>query len=358
MLNVLLTCGGRRNYMVGYFQAALAGRGAVCVADSSADAPALHEADRAFVVPRVADPDYIEHLLELCRRNAVGLLLSLNDLELPLLARHRDRFRAQGTIPVVSSPEVIDICFDKWATSQFLAACGIAGPQSFLALRDAQAALARGEVTLPLVLKPRWGSASIGIAFVEEACDLAPTYQLIRRQIERSILAEASAGDLEHALLIQECLIGQEYGLDVVNDLEASHVATFARCKLAMRAGETDRAVTVANAALDRVGAAIGQRLGHTGNLDCDVFLVGDRPYVLELNPRFGGGYPFSHAAGADLPAALIAWARGAAPDPGWLRIRPGVRAAKCDRLVVAPSRGEERLRLEPAGAGRAPRGG
>jgi carbamoyl-phosphate synthase large subunit len=140
MLNVLLTCGGRRNYMVGYFRAALAGRGEVCVADSSGDAPALHEADRAFVVPRVDHPDYIEQLLELCRRNAVGLLLSLNDLELPLLARHRDRFRAQGTVAVVSSPEVIDICFDKWATGRFLADCGIAGPRSFLALRDAQAA--------------------------------------------------------------------------------------------------------------------------------------------------------------------------------------------------------------------------
>jgi carbamoyl-phosphate synthase large subunit len=338
MLNVLLTCGGRRNYMVGYFRAALAGRGVVCVADSSGDAPALHEADRAFVVPRVNHPDYIEHLLELCRRNEVGLLLSLNDLELPLLARHRDRFQAQGTIAVVSSPEVIEICFDKWATGQFLAACGIAGPRSFMTLRDAQAALDRRELALPLVIKPRWGSASIGIAYVEEARDLAPTYQLIRRQLERSILAEASASDLEHAVLIQERIVGQEYGLDVVNDLDGSYVATFARCKLAMRAGETDRAVTVANAELDRVGAIIAQRLGHLGNLDCDVFLVDDRLYVLELNPRFGGGYPFSHAAGADLPAALIAWACGEAADPRWLRIRPGVRAAKCDRLVVAPS--------------------
>src|SRR5690606_35777472 len=101
------------------------------------------------------------------------LLLSLNDLELPLLARHRDRFRARGTTAVVSSPEVIDICFDKWATGQFLAACGIAGPKSFLSLHDAQTALDRRELALPLVIKPRWGSASIGIAYVEEARDLA-----------------------------------------------------------------------------------------------------------------------------------------------------------------------------------------
>jgi len=342
MPNVLLTCGGRRNYMVDYFRAALAGRGEVCVADSSGDAPALHEADRAFVVPRVDHPDYIEHLLELCRRNEVGLLLSLNDLELPLLARHRDRFRRQGTVAVVSSPDVIETCFDKWSTARFLAACGVAGPRTFLTLRDAQAALDARELALPLVIKPRWGSASIGIAYVEDPNDLAPTCQFIRRQLARSILAEASAGDLEHAILIQERIAGQEYGLDVVNDLDGRHVGTFARCKLAMRAGETDRAVTVRNAELDRLGAVIAQRLRHVGNLDCDVFLAEDRPYVLELNPRFGGGYPFSHAAGADLPAALIAWARGEAADPRWLHIRPGVRAAKCDRLVVGPARSQD----------------
>jgi carbamoyl-phosphate synthase large subunit len=337
-MNVLLTCAGRRNYMVEYFRAALGGGGRVCAADSSADAPALHDADKAFVVPPVAHPEYVGYILDLCRRNGIGLLLSLNDLELPLLARSRERFRAEGTIAVVSSPEVVDLCFDKWATGRFLESCGIATPRTWLSLCDAQTALDRGEATLPLVIKPRWGSASIGIAYVEQVEDLAPTYHLIRRQVARSILAEASAGDQEHAVLIQERVAGQEHGLDVVNDLDGRQVATFARCKLAMRAGETDRAVTVESFTLDQIGTAIGQRLGHVGNLDCDVFVAEDRLSVLELNPRFGGGYPFSHVAGADLPAALIAWARGEAPDPGWLRIRPGVRAAKCDRLAVAPS--------------------
>ena len=65
-MNVLLTCAGRRNYMVEFFRAALDGRGQVCAADCSKDAPALHEADRAFVVPPVTHPEYIEHMLELC----------------------------------------------------------------------------------------------------------------------------------------------------------------------------------------------------------------------------------------------------------------------------------------------------
>jgi carbamoyl-phosphate synthase large subunit len=173
---------------------------------------------------------------------------------------------------------------------------------------------------------------------VERAEDLAPAHQLIRQQLAGTILAAASASDLERAVLIQERLLGQEYGLDVVNDLHGRYVTTFARCKLAMRAGETDRAVTVESHEFDRLGATIGQQLGHVGNLDCDVFLAEDRLYALELNPRFGGGYPFSHVAGADLPAALIAWASGEVPDPRWLRVRFGVTSAKCDRLVPVTS--------------------
>ncbi|HSC29062.1 MAG TPA: ATP-grasp domain-containing protein [Vicinamibacterales bacterium] len=337
-MNVLLTCAGRRNYMVEFFRAALEGRGRVYAADCSRDAPALHEADRAFVVPPIGHAEYIEHLLELCRANEVGLLVPLNDLELPVLARHRERFRAERTVAVVSSPEVIDACFDKWVTARFLASCGVACPRTYLTLRDARTALDRGEIALPLVIKPRWGSASVGIVHVERADDLAPAYQLVRRQLAGSILAEASGRDPERAVLIQERLLGQEYGLDVVNDLDGRHLATFARLKLVMRAGETDRAVTVESDEFDRVGATIGRRLGHAGNLDCDVFLAADRLYVLELNPRFGGGYPFSHLAGANLPAALIAWASGETPDPSWLRVRPGVTAAKCDRVVIAPT--------------------
>ena len=337
-MNVLLTCAGRRNYMVEFFRAALDGRGQVCAADCSNDAPALHEADRAFVVPPISHPEYIEHMLELCRVHAVRLLVPLNDLELPGFARHRERFRAGGTLAAVSSPEVIDTCFDKWATGRFLESCGVACPRTYLTVREARTALDRREIALPLVIKPRWGSASIGIVHVERADDLAPAYHLIKQQLASSILAEASAGDLDHAVLIQQRLLVQEYGLDIVNDLDGRYVTTFARCKLAMRAGETDRAVTVESHEFDRVGATIGQQLGHTGNLDCDVFLAQDRLYALELNPRFGGGYPFSHAAGADLPAALIAWAAGEAPDPRWLRVRPGVTAAKCDRLVTVTS--------------------
>jgi len=333
-MNILLTCAGRRNYLVQYFKQALAGNGFVCAADASMDAPAMQEADKAFIVPKVKSPEYVTVVLDLCKTNGISLLVSLNDLELPILAPARHRFQDIGTIPVVSSPEVIDIAFDKWRTARFLETCGLQTCLTYLTLNDVREALTSGDLTFPLIVKPRWGTASISVEKVENEKELELTFELTHHRLSKTFLAEISASDQARSVMVQECLSGQEYGLDVVNDLEGGTAAVFVKQKLAMRAGETDRAITVHNEALERVGWKIGHALKHIGNLDCDVFLTEQGPRVLELNPRFGGGYPFTHEAGANIPAALIAWAKGEAPKPEWLRIAHGRTFSKCDRLV------------------------
>ena len=335
-MNVLLTCAGRRNYLVHFFQEALAGQGLVIAADASGDAPALHEADMAFVVPSVTDRSYFDVILDICKGNSVRLLISLNDLELPVLARQRERFHEVGTIPAVAAPEIIDTCFDKWKAYLFLKQNGFATPKTYLSISEVCHALEIGDVIFPVVVKPRWGTASIGIEYVYDKRELELAYELIRKRVARSIIADVSAKDTERSVIVQQKLKGHEYGLDVVNDLDANYVVTFAKRKLSMRAGETDRAVTVDNEELVKIGQGLGKTLRHVGNLDCDVIVEEGIPYVLEMNPRFGGGYPFSHVAGANIPAALIAWASGKKAKQEWLKVSPNVRASKCDRLVVA----------------------
>lgn len=336
-MNVLLTSAGRRNYLVEYFQEALRGQGKVFAADAKSSAPALQEADGVFLVPPIGHKHYLDALLEFCQQEQIGLLVPLNDLELPYLAAARDRFAAFGTAVVVSSSEVISRCFDKWETRRFLRAQGVLTPKTYLSLAEAQDALGRGELKFPLVLKPRWGSASIGLEFPQDVEELELSFELSQRRLARTALATVS--ESAHAILIQEFIVGDEYGLDIVNDLSGRYVTTFVKQKLGMRAGETDSAVTVASEPLQRLGEALGRTLGHIGNLDCDVFLGDEGAWVIELNPRFGGGYPFSHVAGANLPAALLAWARGEAPDSLWLRSDIGVMSSKFSRLMLIHQR-------------------
>lgn len=333
-MNIMLTCAGRRNYLVKYFQEALENRGLVFAGDNSAEAPAVQEADEGFVLPPVNQIDYFDKLLHICQQYDVRLLISLNDLELPLIAKERDRFLKIGTIPVISSSEVIETCNDKWATFKFLQSHNIPTVKTYLSLEEARQAVNRGDIAFPLVVKPRWGSASIGIGYAGDDEELELTYRFVNKLLSRTILAEISASDPGKCVLIQERVFGQEHGLDVINDLNGCYATTFIKRKLVMRAGETDRAVTVEDEQLNQLGEKIAQKLGHIGNLDCDV-IVGEKGYsVIEMNPRFGGGYPFSHQAGANLPAALIAWANGEKPDLRWLKVETGIISSKCERLV------------------------
>ena len=333
-MNVLLTSVGRSNYLIEGFRSALNGRGSVFAADASADAPALQEADRAFIVPLINQPDYLDIILDICRKQKVGLIIPLHELELPLFAEYREHVVKDGITLVISSPYVIDTCSDKWAANNFLKKIGLNVPRTYFTPEKVKIALEKKELSFPLVIKPRRGMASIGIEYVEDMEELELTFRLAKKRVMRTSIAEISAIDQDLCLLIQEYMNGQEFGLDVINDLEGRNVTVFVKQKLAMRAGETDRAITVRHEVLESLGEKIGNKLGHVGNMDCDVFVDGKDCYVLEMNPRFGGGYPFSHLAGADIPAAILAWAERKKPVLDWLNIKPGFCSSKTDRLV------------------------
>lgn len=337
-MNFLLTCAGRRTPIVTAFKNAVGSGGRVFACDASADAPALQEADQSFVVPSVSDEGYIDALFSICEEHRVGMVIPALETELPLLAEQRSRFADIGTTLLVSSSEVIAKCYDKLETARFLESCGLLTPRTFQSLKAARKAVSAEEVSFPLIVKPRWGVSSIGMQVVEDDEELDMAFRMTGKQISRSVLADISSNDPDRCILVQECLPGDEYGLDVINDLAGRHVCTFVKRKLRMWAGQTDRAVSVADHRLEMLGRLIGEKLGHVGMLDCDVFATEKDAWVIDLNPRIGGGYPFSHIAGANFPAALIAWVNGREPDPRWLQIEPGVTASRCDRFIVLTS--------------------
>ena len=335
-MNVLLTGVGRRNFLVHYFRQALGHRGRVIACDASGCAPALVEADEGIVVPAMDHPDYFDVLLSVCREKRVRLIVPVNDLELAGLAGHAPQFHEIGAIPIVPSPWIVATCQDKWAAFLWLRGHGIRTPETFLKPASARKAIARGTVKFPLLIKMRWGTGSIGIELVENERELELAYKWCKIQFRRTLGAKALQVAPDHAFVFQERIEGQEYGMDVVNDLSGSYAATFVRSKLAMRAGNTDRAISVADSRLECLGQSLGQQLGHIGAIDCDVMVAERGCFVLDVNPRLGGGYPFSHMAGANLPAALVAWAEGAEPDPNWLRCEPGVLSSRYDGVMVA----------------------
>jgi len=167
-MNILFTCAGRRTYLLKYFKENLAEGDKVVATDMQLSAPALQVADVKLQVPAVYDPEYVNITLNICKEQKIDALLSLNDLELPILAENKARFEELGVKVIVSDPQVIDIAFDKYKTAQWVEALGLVAPKTYVRLEDAKKALAAGEIEFPLFMKPRWGSGSIGLESIAD----------------------------------------------------------------------------------------------------------------------------------------------------------------------------------------------
>ena len=332
-MNILFTCAGRRTYLLKYFKENLAEGAKIVATDMQLSAPALQAADVKIQVPAVYDPEYVNITLSICKEQHIDALFSLNDLELPILAENKARFEALGVKVVVSDPKVIDIAFDKYKTALWVESLGLTAPKTYVRLDDCKRALAAGEIAFPLFMKPRWGSGSIGLESIADMEELDIYYGLLMKKIKKTILATASVGD--EYIMIQEKLTGNEFGLDIMNDLNGKNIGVSVKQKLAMRAGETDKAITVDLPEVREMGRKIGEALGHIGNLDVDIMQRADGAYcVLELNPRFGGGFPFSYEAGVNFPKALIQMIKGETFDPQMLVPEYGRMFSKNDYLM------------------------
>ncbi len=294
-------------------------------------APALTVADIKIQVPAVYDDGYIDCMLDICRRHDIKAVICLNDLELPILSRDKARFEAIGVKVIVSDPEIIDICFDKYRTARYVESIGLDTPMTFVNYGEAVAAIRSGKLKFPIVLKPRWGSGSIGIEFVNDMEELEETYGMLIKKVKNRSSPTHPKGD--EFILIQQKIDGQEYGLDVMNDLSGRHRAVSVKRNLPCgpeRQTKPRLLIMPISVPLD----TLGKSLSHIGNLDVDVFEKDGKYFVLELNPRFGGGFPFSYEAGANLPGAIIEWLKGNDVDDDMLQPNYNETYAKCDYLV------------------------
>lgn len=339
-MNLLFTSVGRRGYLLEYFREALNGEGVVHAVNSDPLVAAALHADRFEVVPPIRDPNYVDVLVDYCATHRISAVIPLFDLDLPVLAGARERFAAIGVRLVVSHEEVVSLANDKLLCGRFLASRGFTVPDSFVTPDEALAA----RVEFPVVVKPRWGMGSIGTFIAYDEAELKVFYERTRRSIDTTYLRDPATADPARSVLIQEFVAGEECTLDVVNDLDGTYVATLARRKIVSRAGEADISETLDDDAFEALGRRLSCELGHVGPLDVDVIRCGGRDSILDLNPRFGGSYPFSHIAGANVPRAIVAWLRGESPDPACFRQSAGVVGMK-DLSVLAWTAGRSRAR-------------
>lgn len=307
-MNILLTSVGRRTYLVKYFKKELEGKGNLFVSNSDSDSPAFQFADHSVVSPLIYDNEYIPFLLDYCESNDIQTVIPLFDLDVYILSKNKKKFSNQGIRILVGEWGNIEFCNDKYLTFQKLKSKQFNVPITALSLSEAKEMLDNNLVEFPLIIKPRWGMGSIGIYEADNFDEATVFYNKVMRDIQGSYLKYESNIDLQNSIIIQEKIKAVEYGLDVINDLDGNYQTTIVKKKKAMRAGETDSAIVIDSYELKEIGKRLSDIVKHPGNLDVDVLFDGQKYFVLELNARFGGGYPFTHLSGVNLPKAIVKW--------------------------------------------------
>lgn len=338
-MNLLLTSVGSGICLLSYFKKALNGIGLLHAAAYNDKSPAFQFADASIVSPKPHEEKYIPFLLDYCAKNHIDAVIPIADPDLMPLALNKNLFEKTGVKVLVSDIETVSVCCDKWRTYNFCLKNNISVPNTYLAVEDALSDIKKNIVSYPLIVKPRWGYGSIYLLQADDEDELRTLFKKTRKNIMSSDLAHEAGGQNDDIVLIQEKLNGQEYGMDVVNDLDSNYRNSIIKIKYSMRSGSTECGEVIENAALKKFGAFLSDRIRHIGNLDVDLFMEGDMPYLLEMNPRFGGGSYFSYLAGADLPLAVIKWMNNESVSQDILKEKYGVMSYKyMDAVKVFPS--------------------
>lgn len=311
-MNVLLTSVGRRNYLVEYFKEAVQPYGGkVFAVNSHENAPALYLADEFEIAPPIFSEEYIPFLFNYCIKRNIKLIVPLLDNDLPVLAEAKLIFENAGIYVLVLELSLARMANDKLETYRFLQKNGFQTVTTITSLDDFFTARQNGTIDFPVVIKPRWGMGSLSVYIAEDEEELRFYFKKAKKEVIGSFLKHESSQDSDNEILIMEKIIGEEYMLDIINDLNGHHQVTVVNKKLLRKGGETESVATVSHHKLEQLGRTISFHFHHPLVLDADVIVNEKGLFILEFNPRFSGGYPFSHQAGINLPKALIKWLNG-----------------------------------------------
>lgn len=287
MNNILITSAGQRVSLVRAFQKEIRKvdkEGKVFTVDLNPMlAPACHVSDGFKAICRVTDADYISKLLEICKNWEIKIIIPTIDTELIVLAENRELLLQNGIIPIISSEDFITKCRDKRIINEFFKENNIDIPQE----------VDKENVTFPLFIKPYDGSLSKDTFLIREASELTEYHF----QNPKLMFMEYIDHD-----------VYDEYTVDTYYDKNGELKCIVPRKRIFIRAGEVNKGVTSKNEIVNYVKDNLSKIEGAVGCLTMQFFFhpIEKRIIAIEINSRFGGGYPLSYLAGANYPEWII----------------------------------------------------
>lgn len=285
--NILITSAGRRVSLVREFQQEMKSRnidGNVYCTDLKPDLSAACQiADGFFAVQRVTSPDYINELIQLCLQEQIVLIVPTIDTELEVLAENCLRFEKLGIQVLISDTSFVKKCRDKRLIHQFFDEIGI----------ERAAEYNRNNYQLPVFVKPSDGSRSQGIYMFQD-----------KEEIPESLWSDPKNMFLEYFPKNEY----DEFTIDIYFNKDGKLICVVPRERIIVKDGEVNTACARKNGIVELVKDRFSSVKGLIGCITFQAFKhkEKDRVIGIEVNPRFGGGFPLSYNAGANFPGWIL----------------------------------------------------
>ncbi len=278
-IHILFTGIGRRVELLQAFRSAALVLGKnlkIYGTDVANTAPALIYCDFTRKIVSMKNQDYIQNLLEICMNDHINLLIPTIDTDLILLSQNKEKFEAIGTIVMISSPEMIQICRDKNKISQFFVDIGLKAPMPVDNWKKYRSGY-------PAFIKPKNGSSSVDAFKIEN-----------EEELKRYVLQIKD-------YIVQPFISGREYTIDIFCDWNGEPVSIVPRERLQVRAGEVLKTQIVMDETIIAEAKELCKVFKPCGPITVQLIrdnYTGD-DYYIEINPRYGGGAPLTMKAGA-----------------------------------------------------------
>jgi len=291
-MNVLISSAGRRGALLQLVRNAIAPTGGkVFAVDMQEWSAACRLADGWIRVPRCTQPDFADSVFDYCDRNEIRLIIPTIDPELLIYAKHRSWFASHGIKVAVSGFDTVHISSDKLATYRFLRNSGLPTVETLVG----EAATSSMPLEYPVIVKPRFGNSSANVYVAEDRTSL--DFYL----------------DRTPQPIVQQLAKGDEYTVNFFVGREGVCLAAVPHWRAETRGGEVSKCVTVKHRELMDLATELSAKLPDAWGPMCFQAFVdkANEVRIIEINSRFGGGYPIAHRAGADFISWLVNDARG-----------------------------------------------
>ncbi|MBL7131084.1 MAG: ATP-grasp domain-containing protein [Candidatus Omnitrophica bacterium] len=273
--------------------------------------------DYKYLLPLAKSPDYINKILDICRKHNIKALFYGSEPDLLMFSQHRDKILKDNIFLPINPPNVIDICTKKSETMAFLTGKGFLCPKTEVL----QSVDDLGEWKyFPAILKPSvdsGGSAHTFIVQDRKELEVMASY-LVNSKVSPEFIIQQYVGTPE-----------AEFTVSVLLDMNGNFINSIAvhrdlrsslscRIRIPNRTGHKEYGPNLSvstGISQGEVGTfpevtgpceRVAEVLGTRGviNIQCRVHL--GKVYIFEINPRFSGTTSVKALVGYNEPDILI----------------------------------------------------